>query len=1056
MAELCGILPLAAFAEKKVRVPDNSSISVSAENWAHVFIEKSVYIWKVQPVGQKCEISAPTLREKRIPHGFRQTNSSFVRTFEYKDGDYSSLGLILATDSGSMLATTDISSQAPSSTLKLPIDTEKEIVTSITPIPSNTNEFIVATSNERLFRISLHQSTNGPLVIVGNHLQKPAPGVISGFLSSFGFGGEKILTKDNITATKFVQNKDGTFIMVLMSSEHIQLWSLTTESKFKFEWECSIKSEFARHIAQNFGQCTAGDVNVIDFDVCTATKSHKAVVSFLLKVHEVHLAIFMDIEGRHELLNEVLRVPTPEREGIKPTMNILQNITGEDSWRVFITWKSTGELSSLAFPLRSAAAPCENLNLGPVFGIHPWPTHMGILLFAQNGALAFSQGSFPAPAVASVDTPSDLDSQSILARTVRKEFGNFWKKMSGKGSSTSQVDFESLKNCKTEDLEMALLAVMQDISDPRQSNKGQKWQKEDVASAPQLILFNLKSRHSQLHQFIAFVEKLGIWEAVPTARAHLADLLEKLMACVALCEYQCTDIPEASRVILQQAFIEITELDTKGAAQDQFFGCPSRLPSLVTSMITACATYSSQMSSTHEQGAVVLACNNVLLCVFKSIMENRIRLNEQCGASLAECWSNTETIRESLMSHIAVTQEHANAEASEVLWSQAGVLVEFLLNGFYSEIDQMHSLVSLPRSDSHAVSMEKLNALIERTTGIKKIVLSPFVGSAPNEMTFDICSKNAGFEEVLAVCEMMDMEQSVACDISESPGFKRITQFWPQFRNITNEKGEIFEDVAYKWWTEHSTQYLAKVATFVGSGNMQTKYMKSNPQFDWLKSCWDQEFEKSADSLRNLAHNETNSIQSKLHLSGMAALARCAAGQPSDREVYELQLAQLQMNYLPEGSTDSPLSIEDIIMAQINNSESPMVTRVVMAIGALEIALKAEHCTYEETQDLKSIIWSKCVETDLPSLAQTQVASGSSNIDDKNIVPLLMDTELWKSLEILKDQQIYDGLSACLTEEEIGATMQKIDNQEVDCELVLPVLRLLLRSVHQEEEDMML
>lgn len=151
----------------------------------------------------------------------------------------------------------------------------------------------------------------------------------------------------------------------------------------------------------------------------------------------------------------------------------------------------------------------------------------------------------------------------------------------------------------------------------------------------------------------------------------------------------------------------------------------------------------------------------------------------------------------------------------------------------------------------------------------------PLVDNEEFERAATLAEKYLDFETLVQICETTDNQH-------------RLDEYMDRFSN------QNFPEYVYTWYLEKNKRgkLIDRCRTFTKSRNVQklTQFLSDHPSLAWMQNIYDRKFALAANTLRNLANDETDSIMRQKTLLSLSKLSKLADASAGDSFVQDVNL----------------------------------------------------------------------------------------------------------------------------------------------------------------------
>lgn len=134
-----------------------------------------------------------------------------------------------------------------------------------------------------------------------------------------------------------------------------------------------------------------------------------------------------------------------------------------------------------------------------------------------------------------------------------------------------------------------------------------------------------------------------------------------------------------------------------------------------------------------------------------------------------------------------------------------------------------------------------------------------------------MAEKYLDFETLVLICESTDNQQ-------------RLDEYMDRFNN------EGFSEYVYTWYLQKNKQgkLIERCRKVTKPRNLQklTHFLSDHPSLSWMQNIYDRKFENAADTLRNLASEETESVVRQKTMLSLCKLSKLAASKTVAADPY--------------------------------------------------------------------------------------------------------------------------------------------------------------------------
>lgn len=152
---------------------------------------------------------------------------------------------------------------------------------------------------------------------------------------------------------------------------------------------------------------------------------------------------------------------------------------------------------------------------------------------------------------------------------------------------------------------------------------------------------------------------------------------------------------------------------------------------------------------------------------------------------------------------------------------------------------------------------------------------APPVDDGEFERAATLAEKYLDFETLVQICETTDNQ-------------RRLDEYMDRFSS------ENFPEYVYTWYLEKNKRgkLMDRCRAFAKSRNAQklAQFLSDHPSLSWMQNVYDKKFALAADTLRNLASDETDSIVRQRTLLSLSKLSRLADAAADENFVQDVNV----------------------------------------------------------------------------------------------------------------------------------------------------------------------
>uniref|UniRef100_A0A1B0CE80 Nucleoporin Nup133/Nup155-like N-terminal domain-containing protein n=1 Tax=Lutzomyia longipalpis TaxID=7200 RepID=A0A1B0CE80_LUTLO len=508
-------------------------------------------------------------------------------------------------------------------------------------------------------------------------------------------------------------------------------------------------------------------------------------------------------------------------------------------------------------------------------------------------------------------------------------------------------------------LDVSVLKIAQDLADDRPA-ADPRWEHIDAdfgryslgSSTSLQIIQQLREKNCALNHFIDFLHSAKLWERLrcvsrrgaTKATGHLlGDINEKIIAAISLKNShgsQAQVLENAIRAVLEQRQEVASGSLTN---QDLFYVKVTKIEDVFHALAEQMEQFIASEEILMENKSTIIEINSVVLAAVGDV----IKFREVKGATFAlpesqvnvhevipwTMQSGKNGIKDALMKLINLTLKYGarstgEPELRQKHYQQLMELTDFVLDGRRNFLESNRE-------------KEKFTILQQQYESQRSDLIYPFVEDEQYELAAKLAEKYMDFQILVAICDRTKNQAKLEEYIER---FKDMdfSQFAINWHLRQNKQQDLFERF-------HSNQ--AALARF----------LHDHPSLAWVQFIFNGELLKAAETLHDLAQNETELVSRKKLILSLAKLSFFASGESSEHiETInnELNLIEYQ-EQLPIAvlqafgyDTDNPkvLKAEEIINLYISEENE--------AATEYDFRKALEMLSFvEESHSLKHKIW---------------------------------------------------------------------------------------------------
>ncbi|XP_044263471.1 nuclear pore complex protein Nup133 [Tribolium madens] len=398
------------------------------------------------------------------------------------------------------------------------------------------------------------------------------------------------------------------------------------------------------------------------------------------------------------------------------------------------------------------------------------------------------------------------------------------------------------------------------------------------------VLDQLKNKQKALSLFIKFLKESGLWAQLSastirnttTATTYIiGELSEKIVAAISLKTAANSHVLEKA---IEKATTESETRPENGLTyQDVFFREISQVHKGVQEMVNYCEDMSHSNMNPTQIVDMIHEANDIILGAFKSVInfrEQNVMSYKPSEAVIAIApdflpWtaaSGSEGLFNYLSQMHYLTYNYGIILTSKErlktdLLEQLVSITDIILDGRKSHLESIKG-----------TSLEEI--IYKQYCSDRQKFMRPFIQEKDWERCAKLAEKYLDFETLMILCESTGNQ-------------RRLDDYLERFSN------EGFSEFVYNWFLKENKQgKLIDMCKHVGkSKNIQklTNFLSGHPSLSWMQEIFDKKYNQAANTLQNLALNETESVTRQKTMFSLCKLAKLASGPVNEEFLKNVQ-----------------------------------------------------------------------------------------------------------------------------------------------------------------------
>ncbi|XP_023018139.1 nuclear pore complex protein Nup133 [Leptinotarsa decemlineata] len=395
------------------------------------------------------------------------------------------------------------------------------------------------------------------------------------------------------------------------------------------------------------------------------------------------------------------------------------------------------------------------------------------------------------------------------------------------------------------------------------------------------VLHQLEDKQKAFSLYLRFLKESGLWNRLsaciirecpmPTVQA-LGELSEKITAAVVM-----KSLPNS--LIMEEALEKSiayfqTEPGNGLTNQDVFYREVSKVQRGIQELVNCCEDSAHSDLNPAQIAQVVNDTNEIVLTVLNEVIQYRTQNAENFVPSETAKSLNLEYLPWTGASGSegvadALLQQHSSTFNYGLKLVSQGQLRNSLLDHFVALTDLL--------MDGKKGHLESIKNRQRESIAYKQYctdrhnLIKPLLSEKEYERAALLAEKYLDFETLVLICELTDNQT-------------RLDEYMGRF----NDSG--FSEYVYNWYLKQNKQgKLIDRCRKSGTARNNQKlsdFLSDHPSLSWLQQIFDGKYPTAADTLRNLANNENESLTRQRTMLSLSKLAKLAGPNTNDINEY--------------------------------------------------------------------------------------------------------------------------------------------------------------------------
>ncbi|KAG5890186.1 hypothetical protein JTB14_010650 [Gonioctena quinquepunctata] len=395
------------------------------------------------------------------------------------------------------------------------------------------------------------------------------------------------------------------------------------------------------------------------------------------------------------------------------------------------------------------------------------------------------------------------------------------------------------------------------------------------------VLHQLEDKQKAFSLYLRFLRESGIWDRLTACIIRdssmysvqaLGELLEKITAAVVMKSLPNSLIMEEA---LEKAIVHYkTETGNGLTNQDVFYREVSKVQRGIQELVNYCEDSAHSDLSPPQVAQIVHDTNEIVLTVLNEVMQYRNQNADNFVPSEVAKTLNLEFLPWTAANGVegvadALLQQHSSTFNFGLKLTSQGQLRNSLLDHFVALTDLL-----LDGKKCHLESIknnQRENIAYKQYCSDRHKLIKPLLNAKEYERAASLAEKYLDFETLVIICELTDNQN-------------RLDEYMDRF----NDSG--FSEYVYNWFLKQNKQGKlidrCRKAGTVKNNEKLSNFLSDHPSLSWMQQIFDGKFPTAADTLRNLANNEKESLTRQKTMLSLSKLSKLAGTNTNDVNDY--------------------------------------------------------------------------------------------------------------------------------------------------------------------------